>query len=180
MTGQDVPVSSWKTLWVFVGAPGAGKSALRRYFPGAVVVSLDEGRAALSCCSATQDPRVQDEVVRLARRRADTWLQCGRDVLWDATSAVAEHRRNLVQLAHDRAARAVAVLVLPRLEVALQQNASRSSTPCPECGLARRVPEDVVRDMFLAIAEDLHGLGDEGWDEVWSSSTLLTGAGDRA
>jgi hypothetical protein len=92
-------------------------------------------------------------------------------VLWDATNAAAEYRRGLLDVAAGDpqlrpAARAVAVLVLPALDVVLARNATRDSTPCPGCGLARRVREDVVRRMHAAIVADLPGLAGEGWDEL--------------
>lgn len=89
-----------------------------------------------------------------------------RGQVWDATNARAEHRRQLVGLAHVRDARAVAVLVLPALYVVLARNATRDPAPCATCGYPRQVPEDVVRRMWTAILADLPHLHDEGWDEV--------------
>lgn len=167
------------TLYALIGPPGAGKTSLRRCFPGAVVVSLDELRAELSCCDMNQDPELRDVVVCTAMARAaaalgnpESWRgilpfdEVTRDVLWDATNARAEHRRALVQHAHDRRARAVGILVLPPLDVVLTRNGARDTTPCPSCGLARRVPEDIVAGMHAAIVADLPTLADEGWDEI--------------
>jgi predicted kinase len=154
-------------LYALVGPPGAGKTSLRPWFPDAVVVSLDEIRAALSCCDSNQDPDLRERIVPLAHHRAATWLQLGtRTVLWDATNAHDMHRQALVDLAHRHDARAVAVLVLPALDVVLARNATRDPAPCWTCGYPRRVPEMVVRRMHAAITKDLPNLGGEGWDAV--------------
>lgn len=154
------------TLYALVGPPGAGKTSLRPCFPDAVVVSLDDLRGRWSCCSMNQDRALLARVLLFARPAARAALSTGRDVVWDATSARVEHRQELVALAHAHKARAVAVLVLPPLDVVLARNATRDPTPCSTCGYPRRVPEDVVRRMHAAITEDLHGLNGEGWDEV--------------
>lgn len=154
------------TLYALIGPPGAGKTTLRPCFPDAVVISLDQLRALGSCCASNQDRALTDEVVRSARARANRVLRSRRDVLWDATNAVAAHRTALVELAHRYDARAVAVLVLPPIDVVLARNASRDPAPCPTCGYSAQVPEAAVRRMHTAIAEDLHGLNGEGWDEL--------------
>lgn len=153
-------------LLVLVGPAGAGKSTLRPAFPTAAVVSLDETRARLSCCSSNQDPTLAAQALAGARSAAGVALAVGRDVLWDATSSRAEHRRGLVELAGQHRARAVAVLVLPRLEVVLARNARRDPTPCPSCGYACQVPAEVVQAMHDAITGDLDTIAGEGWNEI--------------
>lgn len=160
------------TLYALIGPPGAGKTTLRAAFSAAAVVCLDDARAQASCCAANQDPDLAQLVVAMGRRQARAMLDSGRDVLWDATNAVDEHRRELTMLADEHGARAVAVLVLTPLAVVLQRNGLRDPTPCPSCGYRRRVPEDAVRRMHRAIVDDLHGLRGEGWDEIWTASRL--------
>lgn len=163
--GEGGPTVS-ATLYALIGPPGAGKTSLRPCFPDAVVVSLDDLRGQWSCCPMNQNRELLSRVLVFARPTARAALSDGRDVVWDATSARAGHRCELVALAHARGARAVGVLVLPPLDVVLARNAIRDATPCDTCGYARRVPEDVVRAMHDAITGDLHALGGEGWDEI--------------
>lgn len=158
-------------LYTLIGPPGAGKTSLRPCFPAAVVVSLDGLRALVSCCDMNQAADLRDEVVRSARARTARVLRRPRDVLWDATNAVAAHRVALVELAHLHGVRAVAVVVLPPLDVVLARNALRGPTPCSICGYPRRVPEDVVQRMHAAITVDLPALAGEGWDEVRVGAT---------
>lgn len=150
-------------LLVLIGPAGAGKSTYalgRACNDGAVVLSLDDQRAAV-----TGDPGDQT-VTPVA---VATWhdairdtlrtVRPGTEVIADATSAEAPHRRELVALAHEESAEAVAVLFRTPVYVAADRNARRTGTT--------RVPSDVLawqHDQVSALTTD--GLAAEGFDAV--------------
>ncbi|WP_157767575.1 ATP-binding protein [Actinosynnema pretiosum] len=154
-------------LTALVGPPGAGKTTLRNAYPGALVVSLDDNRRALSWCGCAnnQDDRLRAFAVQLAHTTAHHALTTGQDVLWDATNAHRTDRAALLLLTAEVGATATARLVLPPLETVLHQNHQRSTTPCA-CGHCPRVPDQVVRAMHTSITHDLPALPHEGWARV--------------
>ncbi|QFU91497.1 ATP-binding protein [Amycolatopsis sp. YIM 10] len=163
------------TLVATIGAPGAGKSTWRtrwcRANPHAVVVNLDQMRAAVSWCGCLMNQAASPYALELATAAASTVLADGGTVLWDATSADTAARRRLLVLAAEHGARTVAVVHQPPLATALARNAARSAKRCA-CGHARRVPADVVRDKHVAIEAAVPWLADEGWHVVTIAQNL--------
>lgn len=159
------------TLIVTIGAPAAGKTTWRHRWlrPDVQVVSLDDNRARLSCCSANQ--RATGRAVRMATADARRVLGEGGTVLWDATSAKRADRQQLLRLAADYQATTHAVLFLPPLDTVLTRNARRNPKPCPACGYARRVPDNVILRMHHAIVDDLATLNAEGWQVITQAYT---------
>ncbi|GAA4877315.1 ATP-binding protein [Saccharopolyspora cebuensis] len=153
-------------LVALIGPPGAGKTtALARLdVRDAVVVGLDRARAEVSCCAADQS--ATHAAVRRSLATARAALAAGTSVVWDATNARRRERRRLLDLAREQGARTRAVVVLPDLGTALARNATRDPSPCPACGHAERVPDDVVRRMHATISRAVPDLPAEGWDRV--------------
>lgn len=154
-------------LVAVVGPPGAGKSTWRRGWlrdhPGTTVVSLDDNRRALGCCSANQE--LTPLAVQMGVVAARSALARGGIVVWDATNAEKAARMLLLVVAAEHQARTTAVILLPTLAVALDRNAGRDARPC-WCGYARRVPDAVVSGMHAEITRDLLTIPAEGWNRV--------------
>ncbi|OLZ56101.1 ATP-binding protein [Amycolatopsis keratiniphila] len=156
------------TLIATIGPCGAGKTTWRRHHApaGAVVVSLDETRAALSPCGCSSDHAVNAAAVEAATTRTREVLAAGGTVVWDTTAYLPRFRAHMLDLADEAGARTVGLVVLPPLLTALARNAGRDATVCPHCGSARRVPDPVVWRMHHAITTDLPRLPGEGWHEL--------------
>lgn len=163
------------TLVATIGAPGAGKSTWRtrwcRANPHAVVVNLDQMRAAVSWCGCPMNQTASPYALELATVTASTVLADAGTVLWDATSADVAARRRLLVLAAEHGARTVAVVHQPPLATTLARNAARSTTRCA-CGHTRRVPTEVVLDKHFAIEAAVPSLADEGWHVVSIAQNL--------
>jgi predicted kinase len=160
------------TLVATIGPPGAGKSTWRRHHQrrDVALVSLDDNRALVSCCSANQQATPVAVEIGVATARAV--LGRGATLIWDATNADRAARTLLQVLAAEYAAHTVAVVFLPPLAICLARNASRDPRPC-SCGYARRVPDTVIRSMHDAIHRDLPDLPGEGWHTVQSGPDVI-------
>ncbi|HVW41004.1 MAG TPA: AAA family ATPase [Amycolatopsis sp.] len=158
-------------LIALIGAPGAGKTTLRTWWPAATVVSLDDNRRLLSpCgCSANQDETLCAAAVQLGFDIARPVLAAAGTVLWDATNAVAADRRALLVLAAETGATATAVVITTPVVEALARNATRDEHMC-WCGYARRVPDAVVTQMCHDIEQAHPTLPREGWDAVLTTA----------
>jgi predicted kinase len=173
-------------LVALIGPPGAGKTRaaaatadrLRAESPAepadVTVLSLDGIRARLSPWADECDQGVTPQAVAALHTALHTALHAvlaaGGAVVVDATSAAAEHRRALLDIAARHHARTVALVVLPPLETVLARNAARSAVARP-CGWTRRVPPAAVTAMHTAITADLPGLPAEGWHQVLVEQT---------
>lgn len=156
------------TLITTIGPAGAGKTFWRRrHAPaGAVVVSLDEKRAALSPCGCSANQAANAAAVEIGTATTRAALAAGGTVVWDVTSYLDRFRVHLLALARDYRAHTVGLVVLPPLLTVLERNAGRDATECPHCGYARRVPDRTVWEMHHAITTALPRLHTEGWDEL--------------
>ncbi|WP_410580259.1 AAA family ATPase [Amycolatopsis sp. lyj-108] len=156
------------TLIATIGPCGAGKTTWRqRHAPvDAVVVSLDETRAALSPCGCSANQAVNAAAVEAATATTREVLAAGGTVVWDTTAYLPRFRWKLLDLADDYGAHTIGLVVLPPLLTALDRNAGRDATACPHCGYARRVPDPVVWRMHHAITTALPRLPGEGWHEL--------------
>ncbi|WP_037321482.1 AAA family ATPase [Amycolatopsis orientalis] len=156
------------TLYATIGPAGAGKTTWRRrHAPtGAVVVSLDENRAALSPCGCSANQAVNAVAVERGIATTRSVLAAGGTVVWDVTSYLRRFRERLIGLASEYRARTVGLVILPPLPTVLARNARRDNTRCRVCGYARRVPEQTVRAMHDAITAALPHLHTEGWHDL--------------
>ena len=168
MSGMAAGPDPRATLLATIGPAGAGKTTWRRrYAPaGAVVVSLDETRAALSACGCSANQAVNDAAVEAGTAVTRATLAAGGTVVWDTTSYLPRFRAHLLGLAAQYRARTVGLVVLPSLPIVLARNSSRDATPCPMCGFARRVPDRTVRAMHHAVTAALPSLPGEGWQTL--------------
>lgn len=164
-----LPAACGAALVGLIGPAGAGKSTIAaeiaRQHPGVVVLSLDAIRAELSPYDDESDQSVTVQTVACLHAELDAALAAGALVVVDATNAVDEHRRALLDIAGRHQAHTVAVVVLPDLETVLARNATRSPQ-IGSCRWARRVPAAVVAEMHTAITEALPRLPAEGWHVV--------------
>jgi predicted kinase len=161
-------VTNAATLIATIGPPGAGKSTwCRHHTPfGARAVKLDSNRALLAWCHCPANQSVTPLAVEMGMATARAVLARGGTVVWDATNAERVARSALQVLAAEYGARTVAVLILPPLAVSLARNESRDPRRCA-CGWSRRVPEEAIRAMDIAIRQDLRRITiGEGWHEV--------------
>lgn len=156
------------TLIATIGPPGAGKTTWRTRHtpPGAVVVSLDDTRAALSPCGCSSDQSANAAAVAAGIARTREVLAGGGSVVWDTTAYLPRFRTLLLELAADHDAATVGLVVLPPLLTVLARNARRDPTVCCRCGFARRVPDARVWAMHHAIATALPALNTEGWQTL--------------
>ncbi|WP_158633106.1 AAA family ATPase [Amycolatopsis sp. WAC 01376] len=156
------------TLIVTIGPCGAGKTRWRRRHapPGAVVVSLDETRAALSPCGCSGNPAVNAAAVAAEHATTRAVLAGGGTVVWDVTSFLPRFRAELLAIAADYRAHTVGLVILPPLLRVLAQNGRRDGRRCPACGTARRVADPVVWRMHHDITAALPRLHTEGWTEL--------------
>ncbi|MFD5433753.1 AAA family ATPase [Kitasatospora sp. NPDC127067] len=142
-------------LVALIGCAASGKSSALRTIPPHQIVSLDALRAIVSepgDQDATADAALLQHHILLnrARRGATTYV--------DNTSVEAQHRLQLVELAHQHGRRAVAVLVDAPLPECLARNAARPAQ--------QRVPEDTVRWQHRMARSARELLPREGWDEI--------------
>lgn len=155
------------TLIATIGPAGAGKTEwLKANHPLVPSVSLDWNRRNLSPCGCSANQNATPYAVELGVRQALAGLARGSTVAWDATNWQTSERIALQMLAGEVDARTVGVVILPPLLDTLARNATRDLRPC-WCGYARRVPEQVIWSMHLAITRDLPTMPAEGWDDLW-------------
>jgi protein phosphatase len=123
----DVPVPG---LVVLVGAAGAGKSTLAaRLFDPAEILSSDALRAAVSGDPA--DQRVTRTAFAILHREARKRLLTGRLVVVDATNVERAARLQLLRLARESSAPAIAIAILPDPAVVHARNTGRPGRPVP-------------------------------------------------
>ncbi|WP_158632640.1 AAA family ATPase [Amycolatopsis sp. WAC 01416] len=156
------------TLISTIGPAGAGKTTWRTRHtpPRAVVVSLDETRAALAPCGCSSNQTVNAAAVAAGYATTRQVLADGGTVVWDVTGYLPRFRTELLDLAAEFGARTVGLVILPPLLTALARNGSRDPRRCPDCGYARRVPDHVVWRMHHDIATAVPHLHREGWHEL--------------
>jgi predicted kinase len=146
------------SLVVLVGPAGSGKTALARTAwpePG-YVISSDQLRAIIGGYEGSQDPDVTRAVFQVVHELARLRLARGLTTVVDATNSGRGARATLLGIARTADAPAVAVVVLPPLDICLARNAQR----------ARVVPEDVVRRQHAAVSQAAPGLTAEGFTAV--------------
>ncbi|MFI9365984.1 AAA family ATPase [Kitasatospora sp. NPDC053057] len=142
-------------LVVMVGCSASGKSSLLSAVPAHQIVSLDRLRAVASAPGdqdATADAvLLQHQILGMRLRRAKTSIV-------DNTSVEAQHRLQLVELAHQYGRRCVAAWVDAPLPTCLARNALRPDH--------ERVPEDVLRWQHAMARAARLTLPGEGFDEI--------------
>lgn len=156
------------TLTALIGPPGAGKSTAAASYAaqtGAVVLSLDQLRAACSPHGDEADQAATPDAVRALHTAITEHLAARRSVLVDSTNAVRAHRLALLDLARPFRALSAALVLCPPLRVCLDRNDQRDASP-GECGFPRRVPPETITLMHDQITRDLPTLHTEGWDRI--------------
>lgn len=152
--------STRPVLLVLVGGAGAGKSTYALARPGAVVLSLDDQRAAIA--GDPGDQTATPAAVRAWHEAIAETLRTvrpGTEVIADATSTETPHRGALVAIAAETGAAAVAVVFRTPARVATDRNARRTGS--------NRVPAEVLawqHEQVRALTAD--ELSAEGFDEV--------------
>lgn len=118
------------TLYVLIGAQGAGKSAWaerNRERLNAVVLASDDVRNDM-VTQGWGDPRDGDQVFAEVARRLRRLLATGQNVILDATHWQRRYRRYALDAAREYGYRTVAVWFDLPLEVVQARNTGRSDT----------------------------------------------------
>lgn len=133
----DIPLyrDTFGEVILMSGLPGTGKDTyIAKHFPDLPVVSLDAIRASLGI--KPTDP--QAPVVAAAREQAREYLRKKQSFVWNATSTVAELRRDLISLFEGYGASVRTVFLETSLETELARNKNRDAA----------VPEPVIHKML--------------------------------
>ncbi|MEV0649995.1 AAA family ATPase [Phytomonospora sp. NPDC050363] len=160
-------------LLVLIGAAGAGKSTLAAAWPARQVLSLDAFREMVSDDPCDQDATAAAlaalEAVLVAR------LAMRRRCVVDATNTTREERAWLLAAADATGTAAAALVLRTPLAECLARNALRPG-PLPGREFGRRVPEEVLRRQFTAVAALTGaGLRDEGFAAAVAATPAATG-----
>jgi protein phosphatase len=144
-------------LVLLVGASGCGKSTFaRKHFKSTEIVSSDALRAAVSDDEADQTASADAfEVLRLITGKR---LRRGKLTVIDATSVQRDSRRNLLAVAARHGNPAIAIVLHLPLETCLARLQARTD---------RLVAPEVVQKQTADLAASLHGLGTEGFEQVY-------------
>ena len=146
--------AGWKPDWatmvrnpylILIGAPGSGKSWwARHHFKPREIVSSDTLRGLIGDHEGDQraTPYAFDALHAIIAGR----VQLGQTTVVDATNSHRKHRDKLISHGTGWMRPPIAVIFDVPLDVCLERNAGRPAR--------RRVPEDVVRDMHVRIAEE--------------------------
>jgi predicted kinase len=136
------------TLYVLIGAPGAGKTTWAAEHAAALdarIIASDDVRTALAA-SGQGDPGNMDQVFGEVARRARAALAGGHNVILDATHWRRAARAYALELARAAGARPVAVWFDVPLATCLARNAAR-----PAAGWGARTSAQAVREMHAAL-----------------------------
>ncbi len=129
---------SWGEVVMLAGLAGVGKDYwISRYFPDALVLSLDDVRAELDARQGEKE----GAVVELAYERAKEALRCKRAFVWNATSLSTTYRARLSSLAHRYNATLRIIYLETEWSENLRRNASRTAV----------VPQYAIEKMILKL-----------------------------
>jgi predicted kinase len=129
-----------------------GKSTwIRKYYPDATVISMDEIRRELT--GSVTDQSQNRKVFQRAQERLKRLLTTSQKIVWDATNIREIHRSKLTTLAYQyRAFVRIDVLCAP-LRVALTRNRERE----------RQVPKEIITHQYQRwewpTADEAHEIG---------------------
>lgn len=120
---------------LMAGLPGTGKDTyIAKHYPDLPMISLDEIRTRLGI----PPTKPQAPVVTAAREQAREYLRKKQPFVWNATSTVAELRRDLISLFEGYGASVRTVFLETSLSTELSRNKNRDAV----------VPEPVIHKML--------------------------------
>lgn len=130
-------------LFIMIGISGSGKSTHAKKIAvenTAQIVETDAIRKELS--GNEEDQTKNGEVFSLAKRRVQSIISAGNNVVFDATNVKKRDRKDFIDIGKDVVGcEIIACYIRPNLEVAKKQNSMRT----------RKVPEFVLEKHFNSI-----------------------------
>jgi protein phosphatase len=149
-------------LVVLIGPSGSGKSTFaRRHFKPTEIISSDVCRGLIS--DDENDQSVTPEAFALVHHLAAKRLELGRLTVIDATNVQPENRRTLIELARRFHLFAIAIVFDLPEAVCAERNRGRPD---------RVFGAHVIRNQRSQMRRGLHGLGREGFREVFTFSAV--------
>jgi predicted kinase len=135
---------------MLIGLPGSGKSTLAKNYKNAVVVSSDAIRKELYGDEAIQEQ--PERVFQIMKERTLSFLNEGKDVIYDATNIIRKHRINTLT-SLPLGVQKVAIISWAPIEVCVERDAARNRT----------VGRKVIENMAKKYQPPFY---DEGFDEI--------------
>ncbi|MDX2288820.1 MAG: polynucleotide kinase-phosphatase [Hyphomicrobiaceae bacterium] len=149
-------------LVALIGPSGSGKSTFARaHFQPTEVISSDYCRAVVS--DDENDQAATDDAFRLLHEIARTRLKRRKLVVVDATNVRQEDRAELVRIAKEYHALAVAIVIDPGEDVAIARNKVRTD---------RRLGAHVVRNQMRSLKRNIRRIDKEGFRTVFELRTV--------
>jgi len=149
-----------KNFIIFMGAPGSGKTTIRKHFPGYIIASPDDIRMRILKFEETgvsYDPKIEPDIWDEAYLKVDESLAKNKNIIFDSTATTLIRRYELNGRARKYHYNIIIIFMNTTLLELAKRNVSRKK-PVPDQPIGRLIgqltyPKYWEYDIFVDVQE---------------------------